>query len=519
MAKHIKIFDTTLRDGEQSPGCSMNIQEKLKMAEQLELLGVDIIEAGFAIASPGDFASVQGIAGVVKKAKVASLARALKEDIDVAYEAVKNAVHPRIHVFLATSDIHMEYKLKMSREEVIAQVRDMVGYAKSLCDDVEFSAEDASRSDPDFLCRVLETAIESGASTVNIPDTVGYAIPSEYAALIAKVKSDVRGIDNVDISVHCHNDLGLATANSLAAIEAGATQVECTVNGIGERAGNTAMEEIVMNLHTRRGYYDAYCNIDTTQIHKTSKMLTLITGVRVQPNKAIVGENAFAHESGIHQHGVLANKSTYEIMTPESVGLTENKMVLGKHSGKHALQDRLMALGYTLGEKDIKEIFKEFKILADRQKSVSDADLEALVSQQSVIPETYKLDRFVVNVGNTITTTSAVKVICMNGEEKEVVTSSRFGPVDASYQAINKLVGEEEFELVSFMIDAITGGTDAQGSVNVKIKSGDRVYNGHGVSLDIIEAAIKAYVSAINNMMYDRSLTENSSKQRKEHRQ
>lgn len=505
----IKIFDTTLRDGEQSPGCSMNMSEKLKMATQLDALGADVIEAGFAIASPGDFAAVKSIASVVKRATVASLARALKKDIDVAYDAVKEAAHPRIHVFIATSDVHMEYKLKMTREEVIARTAETVAYAKSLCDDIEFSAEDASRSDRDFLCKVLETAIEAGATTVNIPDTVGYAMPEEYGALIAYVKKNVKNIDKAVISVHCHNDLGLATANSLAAIANGAGQVECTVNGIGERAGNTALEEIVMALATRKDVYGEETGIDTTQIFKTSKMLSMITGVKVQPNKAIVGENAFAHESGIHQHGVLANRATYEIMTPESIGLTENKMVLGKHSGKHALDDKLRQLGYVVTPEELADIFDEFKILADRQKNVSDLDIEALVHKKAFkVPECFKLDRFVVNVGNSITTTSAVRLI-KDGEAVEAVTSSKFGPVDASFNAIKQIVGGEEFELVDFLIDSVTGGTDAQGAVTVKIKRGGKVYNGHAVCLDIVEAAVRAYVSAINNMIYDENMVEN----------
>lgn len=505
--RRIKIFDTTLRDGEQSPGCSMNIGEKLRMAEQLDRLGVDVIEAGFAIASPGDFQAVKSISGVVKNAVVASLARSLEKDIDVAWEAVREAAHPRIHVFLATSELHMRYKLKMTPEEVFERARTAVAYAKSKCADVEFSAEDASRSEPEFLCKVLEAAIEAGATTVNIPDTVGYAVPEDYAALIGYVVKNVRGIDKVDVSVHCHNDLGMATANSLAAVRAGASQIECTINGIGERAGNTALEEVVMALYTRRDYFEATCGVNTAEITKTSRLLTAITGVKVQPNKAIVGENAFAHESGIHQHGVLANKQTYEIMTPESVGLTENKMVLGKHSGKHALADRLKTLGITVSDEALGGIFDEFKKLADRQKSVSDRDIEALAHKQSTsVPESYKLDRFVVNVGNTITTTSAVRLVCPDGEKREAVTSSVFGPIDASYKAINELVGGDEFELVDFLIDSVTGGTDAQGAVTVKIRAGQNVFNGHAVSLDIVDAAVMAYVSAINNMLYEKKL-------------
>ncbi len=504
MSKRIKIFDTTLRDGEQSPGCSMNLSEKLLLAEQLDKLGVDVIEAGFAIASPGDFASVKNIAKVVKNASVASLARALKKDIDTAYDAVKDAVHPRIHLFIATSELHMKYKLKMTKEEVLRDTFDMVSYAKSLCDDIEFSAEDASRSEIDFLVEVFETAIKAGATTINVPDTVGYSTPKEYGDLIFAIKSRVKGVDNVDISVHCHNDLGLATANSLSAIENGATQVECTVNGIGERAGNAALEEIVMALKTRAPIYDCETHIETTQIYKTSKLLSRITGVKIQPNKAIVGDNAFAHESGIHQHGVMAHKETYEIMTPESIGLSENKMVLGKHSGKHALEDRLTQLGFTLNADEMKDAFVQFKKLADRQKSVSDKDLEALMHKSAVtIPEVFILDRFVINVGNTITATSSVAMTNSDGETKEVVKASKFGPIDASYKAINEIVGFDNFELVDFLIDSVTGGTDAQGAVTVKLKQDDKIYNGHAVSLDIVDAAVKAYVSAINNMVYD----------------
>lgn len=506
MEKRIKIFDTTLRDGEQSPGCSMNISEKIKLAKQLDRMGVDVIEAGFAVASPGDFAAVKAIAEVVENATVTSLSRALKGDIDVAYDAVKCAKKPRIHLFLATSNIHMQYKLKMTKEQVLDKVKSMVSYAKSLCDDIEFSAEDASRSEIDFLVQVIETAIEAGATTINIPDTVGYAMPEEYGKLIKTVRERVKGIENVDISVHCHNDLGLATANSLSAVMNGATQVECTVNGIGERAGNTALEEVVMALKTRKDILNADTNVDTTQITKTSKMLQMIIGIKVQPNKAIVGENAFAHESGIHQHGVLQNKSTYEIMTPESVGLDTNVMVLGKHSGKHALQDKLVSLGYNVSAEKLQEVFEEFKKMADSQKSVTDQDIESLVNKRATIPESYKLSRFVINVGNTITTTSAVTMIDENGREYEKVVSSKNGPIDASYKAINEIVTNEKFELVDFVIDALTGGTDAVGHVTAKIKSEDKVYNGHGVDTDIVEAAIKAYISAINNMIYDKKL-------------
>lgn len=503
MTNVVRIFDTTLRDGEQSPGCSMNLAEKIEVARQLERLGVDIMEAGFAIASPGDFASVKAITNTIKNSTVASLARALPKDIDAAAEALKNAKYPRIHTFLATSDIHMQYKLKKTPEEVLETACEMVKYAKRFCSDIEFSAEDASRSNPAFLYQVFEAVIKAGATTINVPDTVGYTSPEEFAALIKGIKENVPSIDKAIISVHCHNDLGLAVANSLAAIKAGARQVECTINGIGERAGNAALEEVVMNLNTRRDLYGIDCGIQTKEIYKSSKLLSSITGVRVQPNKAIVGENAFAHESGIHQHGMLANKETYEIMTPESIGLTENKLVLGKHSGRHAFEDKLKSMGYDLDEAALITAFEDFKVLADKKKDVTDRDIEALICRKVVqIPEAYKLERFVINAGNTITTTSSMRLLTKTGHVLEEVVSSYDGPIDASYKAIDKLVGRK-FILEDFVINSVTGGTDAQGEVNVKIRNNDRVYNGHGVSMDIVEASILAYISAINNMLYD----------------
>nr|WP_302598255.1 2-isopropylmalate synthase [uncultured Cellulosilyticum sp.] len=503
MANIVRIFDTTLRDGEQSPGCSMNLAEKLEVAKQLERLGVDIMEAGFAASSPGDFASVKSIAKTIKNATVTSLARALKGDIDAAGEALKEAKYPRIHTFIATSDIHMTYKLRKSPEQVLEVAAEMVRYAKKYCEDVEFSAEDASRSNPAFLYQIFEAVIQAGATTINVPDTVGYASPEEMTKLILGIRENVPSIDKAIISVHCHNDLGLAVANSLAAAKAGAGQLECTINGIGERAGNAALEELVMNLNTRGDYYNLGCNINTKEIYKTSKLLSSITGVRVQPNKAIVGENAFAHESGIHQHGMLANKSTYEIMTPESIGLTENKLVLGKHSGRHAFEDRLKEMGYELDEVALQTAFEQFKALADKKKVVTDKDLEALIHHKtSKVPEFYKLERFVINSGNTITTTSSVRLVAKTGHVLEEVVSSYDGPIDASYKAIDKLVGKR-FVLEDFVINSVTGGTDAQGEVNVKIKNDDGVYNGYGVSMDIVEASILAYISAINNMLYD----------------
>jgi 2-isopropylmalate synthase len=480
----------------------MNIKEKVAMAKQLESLGVDVIEAGFAAASQGDFNAVKTVAKELKKTGVASLARALEKDIDSAWEAVKYAVHPRIHVFIATSDIHMEYKLKKTREEVLQQTREMVAYAKKYCEDIEFSAEDATRSDPEFLSKVFSVAIEAGATVLNVPDTVGYTTPGEFTTLISYLKEHIRGVENVCLSVHCHDDLGLAVANSLAAVKAGVDQVECTINGIGERAGNAALEEIVMNLKTRMDYYGADCGVDSTQIYKSSRVLTSITGVRVQPNKAIVGENAFAHESGIHQHGMLANKQTYEIMEPSSVGLAENKMVLGKHSGRHAFNDRVHDLGFSVDRELSNLLFKRFKDLADKKKTVSDRDIEALVRSilAQEIPKAYVLERYVINSGNSITPTSSIALIKANGERVEKVAIG-FGPVDASFNAINKIV-RRPVRLDDYSIDAVTEGRDAQGEVSVKINSKGESAKGYGLSTDVIEASILAYINAINNLIY-----------------
>lgn len=502
MARRIRIFDTTLRDGEQSPGCSMNLHDKLAVAEQLEKLGVDIIEAGFAISSPGDFQAVQAIARTVKNCTVASLARSLEKDIDCAWNAVKDAANPRIHLFLATSPIHMEYKLRKTPDEVYEQAVQMVKYARNLCGDIEFSCEDASRSDPAFLYRILEGVIAAGASTVNIPDTVGYAVPDEFSRMIKDIKNNVPNIDKAVISVHCHNDLGLAVANSLAAAMAGADQIECTLNGIGERAGNAALEEIVMNMYTRQEFYQMTTGINTNQIYPASRRLIQATGVKCQPNKAIVGENAFAHESGIHQHGVLANRATYEVMTPESVGVPHNKMVLGKHSGRHAFEERLFYLGYHVDEEKLNTLFEEFKVLADKKKTVSDKDIEALVTgTRGIIPETYTLDRFVINSGSSITSTSAVRLISKDGIALEKVAIGD-GPIDASFNAIDKIV-RMDTTLEDFTLSTVDGGTDAQGEAYVRISRDGRSYNGMGVSTDIVEAGVKAYISAINAMIYE----------------
>ena len=495
MARNIRIFDTTLRDGEQTPGVNLNLPEKMEIAKQLVRLGVDVIEGGFAIASPGDFESIRMLAKNIKDATIASLCRAVDKDIDRAWEAVKYAQSPRIHTFIATSDIHMKYKLRMSEQEVLDRAVAMVKYAKNYCSDVEFSAEDASRTRPEFLYRVVEAVINAGATVVNIPDTVGYSTPIEFGTLIRNIRSNVPNIDKAEISVHCHNDLGLAVANSLAAIESGATQVECTVNGLGERAGNAAVEEIIMGINTRRDYYDLSHNIDTTQIYRTSRLVSSLTGVSVQPNKAIVGANAFAHESGIHQHGVLSEKSTYEIMTPESVGVGQNRMVLGKLSGKHAFEDRLKEMGYVLTPDEILQAFDKFKDLADKKKVVTDKDIEALVGENISIPEIFSIDSFQINSGNKMISTSTVSV----KREDEIITEAATGdgPVDAAFNAIERATGVK-VELVDYGLRAVTEGKDALGEVTVKVASGGSVFMGKGVSTDIIEASVKAYLNAIN---------------------
>lgn len=497
--RKVKIFDTTLRDGEQSPGCSMNLSEKLEMAKQLDALGVDIIEAGFAIASPDDFKSVEAISHTVQNCKVASLARCTKGDIDAAWNSVKGAKYPRIHVFLATSDIHMEYKLKMSREQVLESIAEHVAYAKSFCDDVEFSCEDASRSDWDFLCTCCDTAIKAGATTLNIPDTVGYSTPMEMFDLITYLREHTSGIENVDISAHCHDDLGMAVANSLACVRAGATQVECTLNGIGERAGNASLEEIVMALKTKGGYYDAETGINTTQIYKSCKLLSSIIGVPIAPNKSIVGANAFAHESGIHQHGVLANPLTYEIMRAADVGIPQNNMVLGKHSGKHALKDRLSQLGYEVTKEQMDDIFVRFKALADKKKSLTDSDIEALALAYSrSVPQTFELAGHMVTTGRDTTNIAAIKVKCGDEVKEEVAIGS--GPIYAAFGAVDKITGIDP-ALESFSLNAVTDGEDAMGEAVVKLSYNGEQYTGRGLSTDVIESSIKAYINGINKIV------------------
>ncbi|MDR2658792.1 MAG: 2-isopropylmalate synthase [Spirochaetaceae bacterium] len=495
----VRVFDTTLRDGEQSPGCSMNVAEKIEVAKRLELLGVDVIEAGYPASSPGDLESVKTIAGIIKQSAVAGLCRALEKDIDAAREALQKAENPYVHIFLATSPVHMEYKLKMTPDQVLERAVNSVKYAKKFCSDVEFSAEDAFRSDPDFVCKIFSEVIAAGALTVNFPDTVGYAMPAEFGGRIRYILEHTKGIEKALLSVHCHNDLGLAVANSLAAIGAGAGQAECTINGIGERAGNASLEEIVMALRVRKDYFSADTRIDSTQIYPVSRLVSQVTGVKVQPNKAIVGENAFAHEAGIHQHGVLANPETYEIMTPESVGISKKELVLGKHSGKHALRERLSELGFNVEEKALDEVFARFKELADHKKTVSDRDIEALViGTTGAAPEKWKLDRWVINAGSSVSATSAIRLEAEDGGMREAVHFGN-GCIDAAFSAINNLIGKE-VALEMFELGSITGDADAQGEAMVKISYNGRRWNGRGVSTNIIESAIMAYVAAINSM-------------------
>ena len=523
----VLIFDTTLRDGEQSPGATLNVQEKLEIARQLSRLGVDICEAGFPIASPGDFEAVRRIAEEVgpltegrktgKPMVIAGLARADNKDIARAYEAVKVAPRHRIHTFLATSDIHLKHKLKIDREECIERVIEAVGYARSLCDDVEFSPEDAGRSDPEFLTVVLGEAIKAGATTLNIPDTVGYTTPEEFGWLIGYLIENTPGADQVVWSVHCHDDLGLATANTLAGVQAGARQVEVTVNGIGERAGNTSLEEIAMAIHTRSQVFDLHTNVDTAQITRTSRMVSAYTGISVQPNKAIVGANAFAHEAGIHQDGMLKSHLTYEIMRPETVGLGSSRLVLGKHSGRHAFRVRLGEMGYgDLGDDEVNVAFERFKRLADKKKVVADADIEAIIADEIYQPtETWHLNHIQVSCGDHSIPTATVSLTGPDGEIYQDADVGS-GPVDAVYKAINRIVGVPN-TLTEFSVNAVTEGIDAVGEVTIRIQPHNdrdeqafnpqtgrpffRTFSGHGASTDIIVASARAYLSALNKML------------------
>lgn len=509
----IIIFDTTLRDGEQSPGASLTVEEKLTIARALARLGVDIIEAGFPYASPGDFEAVQKIAqtvGTKTGPTICGLARATKKDIQAAGEALKPAVKARIHTFLATSDIHLEYKLKKTRQEVLAIVPEMVAYAKTFVDDVEFSPEDAVRSDPEFLYQVLKEAISAGATTLNIPDTVGYTTPSEFGTLIGGIRKNVPNIDQAVISVHGHNDLGLAVANFLEAVKNGARQLECTINGIGERAGNAALEELVMALHVRRQYFNPFfgrspdsteplTQIHTKEIYRTSRLVSRLTGMMVQPNKAIVGTNAFAHESGIHQDGVLKHKLTYEIMDAESIGLTHNKIILGKLSGRNAFRSCLKELGFELSEAEINKAFLRFKEVADKKKKITDWDLAAIINDEiRQAPELFRLELVQVSCGDHAVPTATVTIKTPNGQE---LTDAAIGtgPIDAIYKAINRVVNVPN-ELIEFSVKSVTAGIDAIGEVTIRLSHEDRIYLGYAANTDIITASARAYISALNHL-------------------
>lgn len=524
MSNYVKIFDTTLRDGEQSPGATMTSSEKLEVARSLSMLGVDIIEAGFPAASPDDLEAVRRIAEEVGRASksdpernvpsIAGLARANKKDIDKAWEAIQHADKPRIHTFLATSDIHLQYKLKMNRDECLAKIAESVKYARGLCDDVEFSPEDAGRSEPEFLYQALNVAIAAGATTLNIPDTVGYTTPDEFGALIAGIFANVEGIENVVISVHTHDDLGLATANALAGIKNGARQAEVTINGIGERAGNASLEEVVMALKTREPIFGLQTGIDTTQLTHASRLVSNYTGMIVQPNKAIVGANAFAHEAGIHQDGMLKHQSTYEIMRPEDVGLNQSRLVLGKHSGRHALKNRLIELGHLLSDDEVVKAFERFKELADRKKVITDMDLEAIIADEFYRPrDIFALDGLQVACGTMGLPTATVR---LRGPDGKIHTQAMVGtgPIDATYKAIDSIV-KVSASLLEFNIHAITEGIDALGEVTVRIQPEAgantfnaqmethslRVYGGHGSDPDIIVASAKAYLAALNKLL------------------
>ena len=523
MNNYVRIFDTTLRDGEQSPGATMTSAEKMEVARTLAKLGVDVIEAGFAAASPDDLEAIKRIAievgstpapGHAEPPIICSLARANKGDIDKAWEAVKHAKRPRIHTFLATSPIHMKYKLKMDPEQVIERAVEMVAYAKSFCDDVEFSPEDAGRSDPEFLYVVLTEVIKAGATTLNIPDTVGYTTPDEFGNLIAGIMKNVKGVENCVVSVHCHDDLGMATANTLAGIRAGARQAEVTINGIGERAGNTSLEEVVMTLHTRKPVFNLETGIDTTQLMRASKLVSNYTGIVVQPNKAIVGANAFAHEAGIHQDGMLKHNETYEIMRPETVGVTQTRLVLGKHSGRHALKTHLTQLGYNFNEEELDKAFERFKNLADKKKMITDADLEALVADELYQPrEIFSLDGLQVACGTMGMPTATVRLKGPDGTIR-VRAAIGTGPVDAVYKAVDSIV-QSPNTLLEFVIHAVTEGIDALGEVTVRIEGTNgqhtfdaqdetehsRTFGGHGADTDIIVASAKAYLSALNKLL------------------
>ncbi|MDR3208131.1 MAG: 2-isopropylmalate synthase [Oscillospiraceae bacterium] len=495
----VYFFDTTLRDGEQAAGVNLNVQEKLQIAKQLEKMKVDVIEAGFPAASPGDFSCVQAIARETRNSVVAALARTREGDVRAAAQALAQAEKPRLHVFLATSPLHMEHKLRMTPEEVLNEARAGVSLARSLAAEVEFSAEDACRSDPDFLIKVFKTAVEAGAVVLNIPDTVGYAVPDEFGALCRKIIEGVAAPEGVIFSVHAHDDLGLATANSLAAVKAGVRQVEATVNGMGERAGNSALEEVVMGLRTRSDFYGLTSALETKRLYPVSRLVSRLCGTAVPPNKAVVGANAFAHESGIHQHGVMAERTTYEIMTPASVGIPQSKMVLGKHSGRHAFEERLNALGFELTGEALQSAFERFKALADKKKTVQDNDLEAIAGQlEQTLPGPIELMGFVINAGTLIDGTAIIKLRV--GERVIQKVAMGDGPADAAFKAINEIVGQD-FTLDTYQLGAITEGGDAMGECVLRLTLDGRTVTGRGVSTDIIEATIKSYIHAANKLL------------------
>ncbi len=500
MAERIYIFDTTLRDGEQAPGASMNLEEKLIVARQLEKLGVDVIEAGFPAASEGDFESVRRISEELEMCSVCGLSRTRKEDVEKTLKAIEPAKNPMIHIFIATSDLHLEHKLKMSREEVIESARDAIALAKKHVDNIEFSCEDASRSDPKYLTEIIAEAVKAGARVINIPDTVGYALPFEFEKLIRYLLENTVGIGRAVLSVHCHDDLGLAVANSLAGIRAGARQVECTVNGIGERAGNASLEEIVMAIHTRKDLLDFYTKIVTEQIYPASRLIRKITGYPIPPNKAVVGANAFSHEAGIHQDGVLKHKLTYEIMKPEQIGLPSNKLVLGKHSGRHAFRERLSQLGFELSDEELDQAFKKFKELADKKKEVFDEDLEILVMDEIMnIPRKYRLKYINITSGTEVMPTASVQLEI----DGVLARDAEFGdgPVDATFKTITKLAGTK-CKLLLYSVNAITGGTDAQGEVRCRIEENGIEVSGFGAHTDIIVASALAYIDALNHLEF-----------------
>lgn len=497
---HVQIFDTTLRDGEQSPGVNLSQAEKVEIALQLERLGVDVIEAGFAAASPGDFTSVKTVAQTVKNSTVVSLSRSVKKDIDAAWEALKDAENPRLHIFIATSPIHREYKLRMTKEQVLESAREALKYGRQYFSEIQFSAEDAGRTELDFLVEVADMAIKNGAKVLNLPDTVGYLTPQEYAHIFRYVSEHVPGIEHIRLSAHCHDDLGMAVANSLAAVEAGVGQIEGTINGIGERAGNAAIEEVALALATRKDHYPAVTKLHLREIARTSRLVSKLTGMFVPGNKAVVGANAFAHESGIHQDGMLKNSTTYEIMRPETVGLSESNLVMGKHSGRHAFREKLRELGYQVNDEQLNKLFTRFKELTDRKKTINDEDIMALVEERwGDAVETYSLDYFHLSYGTQSVPTATLRLNHKDGKSFEEAACGN-GSIDAIYKAIDRATGEQ-VELVDYKIASVTHGKDALGEVFVRLRQNGQTVQGRGVSTDVLEASARAYIDAVNRLI------------------